>query len=64
MLVAQSYQTLCNPMDCSLPGFYVHGIPQAGILELETFPSSGALSSPGIEPRSPALECGMKQGKD
>ena len=29
--VAQSYLTLCNPMDCSLPG--VHGILQARILE-------------------------------
>ena len=25
-LVAQSCPTLCNPMDCSLPGFSVHGI--------------------------------------
>ena len=25
--------TLCNPMDCSLPGSSVHGILQAGILE-------------------------------
>ena len=25
--------TLCNPMDCSLPGFSVHGILQATILE-------------------------------
>ena len=24
MLVAQSYLTLCNPMDCSLPGSSVH----------------------------------------
>ena len=24
-LVAQSSQTLCNPMDCSLPGFSDHG---------------------------------------
>ena len=24
-LVAQSYLTLCNPMDCSQPGFSVHG---------------------------------------
>ena len=24
-LVAQSCLTLCNPMDCSLPGFFVHG---------------------------------------
>ena len=30
---AQSYPTLCNPMDCSPPGSSVHGISQAGILE-------------------------------
>ena len=31
--VAQSCQTLYDPMDCSLPGFSVHGIFQARILE-------------------------------
>ena len=31
--VAQSCPTLCNPVDCSLPGFSVHGILQARILE-------------------------------
>ena len=31
--VAQLYLTLCNPMDCSLPGSSVHGIFQARILE-------------------------------
>ena len=31
--VAQSCLTLCNPMSCSLPGFSVHGIFQARILE-------------------------------
>ena len=31
--VAQSCPTLCNPMDCSLPGSSVSGIPQARILE-------------------------------
>ena len=31
--VAQSCPTLCNPMDCSLPGSSVHGIFQARILE-------------------------------
>ena len=29
----QSCPTLSNPMDCSLPGSYVHGIFQARILE-------------------------------
>ena len=32
-LVSKSCQTLCNPMNCSLPGFSVHGILQARILE-------------------------------
>ena len=31
--VAQLYPTLCNPMDCSLPGSSVHGIFQAIVLE-------------------------------
>jgi len=31
--VAQSCLTLSDPMDCSLPGFSVHGIFQAGVLE-------------------------------
>ena len=31
--VAQSCPTLCNPMDCSLPGSSVHGIFQTRVLE-------------------------------
>ena len=33
VLVAQSYLTLCDPMDCSLLDFSVHGIFQARKLE-------------------------------
>ena len=33
VLVTQSCPTLCNPMDCSLPGSSVHGISQARIKE-------------------------------
>ena len=40
MLVAQSYLTLCDPMDCSLPGSPVHGILQARILEWVAIPFS------------------------
>ena len=32
-LVAQSCPTLCDPMDCSPPGFSIHGIFQERILE-------------------------------
>ena len=31
--VTKSCSTLCNPMDCSLPGSFVHGILQARILQ-------------------------------
>ena len=32
--VAQLCPTLCDPMDCSLPGSSAHGICQARVLEL------------------------------
>ena len=31
--VAQSCPTLCDPMDSSLPGFFVYGVFQARVLE-------------------------------
>ena len=37
--VAQSCRTLCEPMDCSLPGSSVHGIFQARILSGLPLPS-------------------------
>ena len=54
-MCAQLYPTLCNPVDCSLPGFSVHRILQARILEWLLFPSPGDLPNPGLEPTSPAL---------
>ena len=54
----QSCPTLCNSMDCRLPGSPVHGILQARILEQVDVPSSGDLPNPGIKPMSltsPAL---------
>jgi len=41
-------------MDCSLPGFSVHGIFQARVPELVAISFSRDLPDPGIEPRSPA----------
>ena len=38
--IVQSCPTLCDPMDCSLPGTSVHGILQARILEWAAMPSS------------------------
>ena len=54
--VAQSCPTLCNPMDCSLPGSSIHRILQAGIWRGLPYPPPGDLPNPGIEPRSPALQ--------
>ena len=31
--VTQLYQTLSDPMDCSLPGSFIHGIFQSRVLE-------------------------------
>ena len=46
MLIAQSYPTLCDPMDCSLLGSSVHGILQARILEWVGIPFSWGSSQP------------------
>ena len=39
----QSCPTLCDPLDCSLPGSSVQGILQARILEGVAIPFSGQL---------------------
>ena len=46
---------LCDPMDCSPPGFSVHGILQARTLEWVAILFSRDLPDPGIEPR--CLHC-------
>ena len=46
VLVTQSCLTLCNPMDCSLPGSSVHKIFQARILEWITMSYSRGSSQP------------------
>ena len=52
MLVTQLCLTLCNPMDCSLPGSSVHRIFQARILEWVAISFSGDLPDKGSKPRS------------
>ena len=44
--IAQLCPTLCDLMDCSLPGFSVHGILQARILEWVAVPFSRESSQP------------------
>ena len=43
-------------MDCSLPGFSIHGIFQARVLEWVAISFSRGSENPVIEPGSPALE--------
>ena len=45
-----SAQLICNPMDCSLPGSFVHGILQQEYWSGLPFPLPGDLPHPGIEP--------------
>ena len=44
--VTQSCPTLCDPMDCSLPGSSVHGIFQARVLEWVVISFSRGSSQP------------------
>ena len=44
--VRQSWSTLCDPMDCSLPGSSIHGISQARILEWVAISFSKGSSRP------------------
>ena len=44
VLVTQSCLTLCDTLDCSLPGSFLHGISQARILEWVAVPLSRASS--------------------
>jgi len=45
-VLPQSCPTLCAPVDCSLPGFSIHGISQAKILELVAISFSRGSSWP------------------
>ena len=52
----QSCPALCDPMHCSPPGSFVHGVLQARMLEWVPCLPPGDLPNPGIKPRSPALK--------
>ena len=52
----QSCPTLCDPMDCSLPGSSVHGILQATTLEWVAISFSRGSSQPGDQTRV-SLHC-------
>ena len=56
-LVVQSCPTLCDPMDCSLPGSSVHGLLQARILGWVTMPSSRGPSPPRNQTLISCVSC-------
>ena len=51
-LVAKSYPTLYDHMDCSPPGTSVHGFPRQEYWSELPLPSPGDLADPGIESTS------------
>ena len=59
VLVSQLCLTLCNPMDCSLPGSSVHGILQARTLEWVAFPFSRGSSQPSDQARVSCIAGGF-----
>ena len=57
VLIAWLCPTLCNPMDCSPPGFSVHGIsPRQEYWSGLLFPFPRDLPNSEIEPGSPTLQ--------
>ena len=68
-LVTYLYSTLCDPMDCSLPGSFVHrdypgkytGMGCHALLQ-GIFPTQG--SNPGLLHYRRILHCLIQQGKD
>ena len=55
--VAQLCLTLCDPMDCGLPGSFVHGILQARTLEWVAMPSSRGSSQPRDQTHMSCVSC-------
>ena len=64
--VAQSYPTLRDPIDCSLPGSSIHGIFQARVLEWDAIAFSISHSLPPPFPQvyvMSLMSTGMKKKK-
>ena len=63
VLVAQSCQTLCNPVDCNPSGSSVRGILQTIMLTWVAIPFPGDPPNPVTEPRFPALQADSLQAE-
>ena len=53
----QSCPTLCDPLDCSLPGPSIHGFLQTRTLEWVAMPSSRGSSRPRDRTRISHVSC-------
>ena len=60
---SQSFLTLCNLMDCSLPDSSIYGIFQERVLEWVAISFSRGSPIPGIEPGFPTLQADALSSK-
>ena len=62
-LVSQSCLTLCDPMDCSTPGFPVHHqLPEFAQIHVHQVSDSIQPSHPLLSPSPPAFNLSQHQG--
>ena len=55
LLSPSACPTLCDPMECSLPGLLSLGFPRQEYWSGLPFPPPGGLLDPEVEPMSPAF---------
>ena len=55
-LVTKFYPSICDPMDCSLPGSSVHGISQGRNIGVGCHFLLQGIFLTGIKPMAPALQ--------
>ena len=60
--VAQSCPTLCNPIDCSTPGFPVHQLPELAQTHVHRVDDAIQPSHPLLSPSPPVFNLSQHQG--
>ena len=60
--VTQSCLTLCNPMDCSMPGLPVHQLPELAQTHVHRVDDAIQPSHPLLSPSPPAFNLSQHQG--
>ena len=61
--VVQLCPTLCNPMDCSMPGFRIHHqLPELTQIHIPQVSDAIQTSHPLLSPSPPAFNLGQPQG--